>query len=172
MNVFQWFNDVFLKMTWLKESMAWLVDNFLAGPVEPYRSKLTIFPIRYYKDFRFAFRTYFRYLLYSKLFPAGADETDIGALQRYHSEYLFRSAWNSDTILFLFVDPAVHRLYGGGSAAGDDVFFSDFFSLGRFGLSDPVSQHFQLADRFGLCCGRADTSRGGGRDHRQGQHGR
>lgn len=27
MNSFQWFNDVFLKMTWLNESMAWIVDN-------------------------------------------------------------------------------------------------------------------------------------------------
>ncbi|MDZ7836326.1 MAG: permease [Alkalibacterium sp.] len=44
MNVFSWFNDVFLKMTWLNESMAWVVDNvFQLDPTSRVGASLQFF---------------------------------------------------------------------------------------------------------------------------------
>ncbi|MFO8069589.1 MAG: permease [Alkalibacterium sp.] len=42
--MFQWLNDVFLKMTWLNESMAWLVDNvFQLDPTSRIGASLQFF---------------------------------------------------------------------------------------------------------------------------------
>ena len=72
-------------------------------------------------------------------------------------EYHSGPSWNGNSVLFLFVNTIVHRLYQCGTSIGCHFFISDFFTYGRLRFACSADEYFWMEGCYRVCgCGSRD----------------
>ena len=154
----EFIQDKMLGMQWFDRLIGNLLNTVGAKCCRPYRRQRSIFHLRYNQNYGFTWCSYFDYIVYTRLFPVGANKK-LGRFRGIGGKLYCRIAWNRNAVLFLFLYSVIYRINKLRFAAWSYLLVLAFLSYCRPGISCSANEYIRLEVFCYLCCSRLSYCR-------------